>query len=229
MKLKWVDVAKGIAIILVVYGHVLDGLFNAGVTVPRYHLQHDFIYSFHMPLFFVLSGLFAKRVLVLPKLQFFRRQGIALLYPYLLWSVVQSGIMLIMSKYTNGGLTSLEFLMIPLDPFGQFWYLYDLFFIYILYYFIRIKTDDSFILVISILLFILAPYFEIWEFNRIFNHFVFFALGSIFLDIQDKNQHQRDSQHQQHQSLAIHQATNPATVGTQSHTKPDLTLPCLRA
>ena len=53
-----------------VYGHVLDGLFNAGVTVPRYHLQHDFIYSFHMPLFFVLSGLFAKRVLVLPKLQF---------------------------------------------------------------------------------------------------------------------------------------------------------------
>ena len=128
MKLKWVDVAKGIAIILVVYGNVLDGLFNAGVTVPRYHLQHDFIYSFHMPLFFVLSGLFAKRVLVLPKLQFFRRQGIALLYPYLLWSVVQSGIMLIMSKYTNGGLTSLEFLMIPLDPFGQFWYLYDLFF-----------------------------------------------------------------------------------------------------
>ena len=93
--------------------------------------------------------------------------------------------MLIMSKYTNGGLTTLEFLMIPLDPFGQFWYLYDLFFIYILYYFIRIKTDDSFILVISILLFILAPYFEIWEFSRIFNHFVFFALGSIFLDIQE--------------------------------------------
>ena len=47
--------------------------------------------------------------------------------------------------------------------------------------------------------------------------------------IQDKNQHQRDSQHQQHQSLAIHQTTNPATVGTQSHTKPNLTLPCLRA
>lgn len=41
---KWVDTAKGIGIILVVIGHIYEGL-------PK-----DFIYIFHMPFFFFLSG-----------------------------------------------------------------------------------------------------------------------------------------------------------------------------
>lgn len=45
-RLSWVDVARGIGIILVIYGHTL------GSSGHRY-----LIYSFHMPLFFFLSGL----------------------------------------------------------------------------------------------------------------------------------------------------------------------------
>lgn len=43
-RIEWVDIAKGIAIILMVVGHEIGG--NARI----------FIFSFHMPLFFILSG-----------------------------------------------------------------------------------------------------------------------------------------------------------------------------
>jgi fucose 4-O-acetylase-like acetyltransferase len=56
----WVDYAKGLGILLVVYGHVSRGVFNAGIKVDAelFKLVDSVIYSFHMPLFFFLSGLF---------------------------------------------------------------------------------------------------------------------------------------------------------------------------
>lgn len=59
MRESWVDYAKGIGILLVVFGHVNRGLQAAGIIMPSklYHLVDSIIYSFHMPLFF-LSGLF---------------------------------------------------------------------------------------------------------------------------------------------------------------------------
>jgi acyltransferase len=44
-RFNWVDNVKGLAIILVVLGHIASP-FSA------------FIYSFHMPLFFIVSGFF---------------------------------------------------------------------------------------------------------------------------------------------------------------------------
>jgi len=56
----WVDYAKAIGIILVVYGHVARGVFNAGLPMDeaRFVLVDSIIYSFHIPLYFFLSGLF---------------------------------------------------------------------------------------------------------------------------------------------------------------------------
>lgn len=47
-RVEWVDIAKGIGILLVVLGHCL----------PPYSLMNRIIFSFHMPLFFIISGFF---------------------------------------------------------------------------------------------------------------------------------------------------------------------------
>lgn len=62
MREAWVDYAKGIGIILVVFGHVNRGLYSAGIQLSgsSYLLTDSIIYSFHMPLFFFLSGLFLR-------------------------------------------------------------------------------------------------------------------------------------------------------------------------
>ncbi len=53
-RIHWIDIARGMAMDLVVIGHL--GLKNQFV---------QWIYSFHMPLFFILSGMTMKCVGVL--------------------------------------------------------------------------------------------------------------------------------------------------------------------
>ena len=57
-RLQYVDFLKGFAILCVVVGHI--AAFN-----PKCDLLIDFVYSFHMPLFFFISGfLFHKKNIV---------------------------------------------------------------------------------------------------------------------------------------------------------------------
>lgn len=51
-----IDIAKGIGIILVVLGHLSSPQYDIGWLSH----MHAFIYQFHMPLFFFLSGMFLK-------------------------------------------------------------------------------------------------------------------------------------------------------------------------
>ena len=68
---QWIDIAKVIGIFLVIYGH--GGLSDSTVR--------DFIYTFHMPLFFVLSGLLYKP---LSPIETIKKDWRTLLIPYLI-------------------------------------------------------------------------------------------------------------------------------------------------
>lgn len=56
----WPDTAKGIGIILVVFGHAWRAVNSSGMlpTGPLYTAVDPAIYAFHMPLFLFLSGWF---------------------------------------------------------------------------------------------------------------------------------------------------------------------------
>jgi uncharacterized membrane protein YcfT len=84
----WIDVAKGIAIIGVV-------LFHAGSVAPpstraaSLWAQLDIvIFTFILPLFFLVSGLVMGRALELPWRQFLIKRPLPLVYLFLLWSVI---------------------------------------------------------------------------------------------------------------------------------------------
>jgi len=72
-RVQWVDYAKGIGIFLVVFGHTLRGLVNSSIleTSTIVVSIDQWIYSFHMPLFFYLSGLFIERSASKPLREFF--------------------------------------------------------------------------------------------------------------------------------------------------------------
>lgn len=75
---------KGFAIFLVVFGHVLQGKIFP-VAVPL----HELIYTFHMPLFMFLSGLFAYKVEnATGKLTFLKKKVLLLIVPCLVWSIL---------------------------------------------------------------------------------------------------------------------------------------------
>jgi acyltransferase len=58
-RLYWVDTAKAIGMFMVYYGHVVETMVNAGFQIA--FGQFKFIYSFHMPLFFLIAGFFFRR------------------------------------------------------------------------------------------------------------------------------------------------------------------------
>lgn len=67
------DIMKGINILLMMLSHLVfpDGLVK------------QFIYSFHMPLFFILAGIFAKDISTIPSfLQFTNTNAKRLILPY---------------------------------------------------------------------------------------------------------------------------------------------------
>lgn len=183
-RISWVDYSKGIGILLVVYGHVILGLHdsNVGFQSLNYDLQHLFVYTTHMPLFFFLSGLFAANWVK-------RDAGLAiwqkvrtLLIPYFIWGIIQGLIMQVFSGQTNGGQGIADVLLLPIKPFAQFWFLYDLFFIFLVFYILKhvIKLSDLNIFIISFVFFLLSPMLHVWEFWRIAYHLPFFAVGTFF-------------------------------------------------
>ncbi len=59
-RVEWVDTAKALGMFLVFYGHLIKNLYSDGNDIA--FLQHKYIYTFHMPLFFFLSGFYFKPV-----------------------------------------------------------------------------------------------------------------------------------------------------------------------
>jgi len=83
------DVVKGITITLVVYGHMLRGLSDAGLNNHVLSVIDLVMFSFRMPLFFVLAGYNARGALERRSAAaYVRSRWEALIYPYIVWSVL---------------------------------------------------------------------------------------------------------------------------------------------
>ena len=85
-----VDIVKGLAIALVEYGHSTQGMQHRGWwESPAYFFSDTFVYSFHMPVFFFVAGLFLLGSLNRRGWKHFTLEKTkTILYPYLFWALV---------------------------------------------------------------------------------------------------------------------------------------------
>lgn len=128
-RVEWVDAARGIGILLVVYAHALRGLVTAGLypDAPHAKVQELLIYAFHMPLFFFIAGLWVERSLRRDRTRFLSDKLVTIAWPYLLWSLIEGTITVAVAPATNGGMTSSDVFGIALAPIHHYWFLYALF------------------------------------------------------------------------------------------------------
>jgi len=191
-RLSWIDYTRGIAIILVVYRHVFEGLKESGVPVQGFmflEYANIFFFSFRMPLFFIVSGIFLS--LSFKKRgfqQFVETKARMVLYPYFLWGFLQLTLQMLFTKYTNGHPTPSSYLNLFYLPreVGQFWYLYALFNVSVLNAFARnvLKIPVTFNILIGLLFFYLSSVvyqenIKIGLFFDILHNYIFFALGDL--------------------------------------------------
>jgi fucose 4-O-acetylase-like acetyltransferase len=186
----WIDYARGIAIILVLYRHVFEGLKSAGLAVQEYiELEHANVlfFSFRMPLFFIVSGIFFASSLQKRGLGTFTKvKAQTILYPYFIWGFIQLTIQIILSGYVNANRSAEDYLLLLYLPRGveQFWYLYALFNVSVLYAIMTAvaKFDYRWNLLLGIALYYLSAYLgqhkiNAWFLADIMHYYVFYAIG----------------------------------------------------
>lgn len=142
---KDMDIARGIGIFLVVLGHSFpDNKFNNN---PFYTYIYKFIYSFHMPLFFIVSGFFAYKIYNILNLSQYSKYIYGkfkrLMIPYFAISLIAIPIKLYMNRYAARPIELnnliVDVLLYPAGngtashpgtPIQYFWFIYTLFFIF---------------------------------------------------------------------------------------------------
>ncbi|WP_232630632.1 acyltransferase family protein [Methylobacterium sp. Leaf118] len=131
-RLAWVDVAKGLCIVLVVMMHSTLGTGEALGGEGFMHTVVAFAKPFRIPDFFLLSGLFLGRVIDRDWRLFADRRVVHFAYFYVLWVVIQSvfkaGLITADAIGTGGklaafGLHLAEALVVP---YSTLWFVYML-------------------------------------------------------------------------------------------------------
>lgn len=186
-RLNWVDYAKGIAICLVVIGHVNRGVVAAGLATPAskdvLSRIDEFVYTFHMPVFFFVGGMFTQRLRSRSLVQSLTSIISSIVYPYCVWATIQTLLMLAMARYTNSKATVESLWEISVSPPMQFWFLY-VYGILVLSYLAlaKIGIPRVGIAVIGVALWVLGAY-DILPWAQVLNWIQFYALFFVVGDV----------------------------------------------
>lgn len=182
-----VYILRGIAFFLVLFGHSFPDSAYGYINVYT-EFGREYIYSFHMPLFFIISGFCMTPLLsqkeVNVKNEIIKRSK-RLLIPYLFYSYIAIIPKLIFNSY----------MYIKFEPriiwetllgnsaSGTLWYLWNLFVINIFFLLIsRFTCNRKIWLLVSLILYIMHLLFPEFCFNKLLEYPVFYVIG-IFVSV----------------------------------------------
>ena len=127
-RIDWVDLAKGLCIILVVMMHSTLGVEKAAGETGWMHVAVQFATPFRMPDFFLISGLFLGLVIDRPWRRYLDRKVVHFLYFYVLWMTIQFALKA--PGWMGDGMGAGEIVRLYLlgfvEPFGTLWFIYAL-------------------------------------------------------------------------------------------------------
>ena len=191
-RMQWIDYARGICIILVCYRHCFEGLKQAKLNIhdyPTLEILNICFYSFRMPLFFIISGLFVSASLSKKGIgNYIGNRFKIIFYPLLIWGGLQVTMQLLMKDYVNAHRHPIDYLNLIIRPrlIEQFWYLNALFFVGALYailkYYLHVKLWQQ--VVLSTILYSVSSYIHFYEINAylfadIFHYYIYFCIGDL--------------------------------------------------
>ena len=117
-RIQYLDVAKGIGILLMIFGHI-----------DRGGIAQTWIYSFHMPMFFIISGiLHEKRHKEESVDEYINKKSRSLLWPYFVLSTITLGYLFLLSAFNKNGFDLSEIKLclkstILFQGYGNLWFI----------------------------------------------------------------------------------------------------------
>ncbi len=187
-RLDYIDIAKGLGMLAIIWGHIME----SGAT-------NVFVYSFHIPLFFFISGVVFRKDKYITFWSFMKRRIKTLIIPYLFFSFLTWVLWAVYSKVTHSTVDSyikpLLQTFIAQGSWGYLvhnvplWFVSCLLVIEVLYYFIC-KMDRKIAVLVPCGAFALLSYlmekltgiFDFktlpWSIGAAFAGIVFYGLGN---------------------------------------------------
>jgi fucose 4-O-acetylase-like acetyltransferase len=157
------------------------------MTLPTAWLNANIMFfSFRMPLFFILSGIFISGSLAkktLGKIIYSKFE--LLLYPYLIWAAIQITIQIFASQWANAHRTPKDYLYIFYQPkdLDQFWYLPALFNSTLVYLLTKtkLKLRGWMQILLGLAFYFLSPLCRtVSMMSDWMEFYIFFAIGDTF-------------------------------------------------
>lgn len=136
-----VDMLKGYACLLVVFGHVIMGIRKGGITSPEFFVEIEkFIWTFHVALFMFLSGyvysLVGGYLSKKTRLNFIKYKFINLAIPYFFFSTIYIIINSFVGSNVNNQFKIKDIFYLWKTPVAQYWFIYALLGLFLIYVFL---------------------------------------------------------------------------------------------
>lgn len=193
-RIQWIDCAKGILIITVVIGHVVTAYRTAGLFKESVLWTGivNFIYSFHMALFVMLSGYLHtmgnKQQTCCQKVI---SRLIAYGIPYISFSILYWIIKLLFSSFAHTVVNPVDILFIFLKPFGYLWFLYAVMIMQVIQdllgtnirkrnRYVHLAIAFSLMVIQSILTKQFGSDFSDYGISDVMKYYIFFTIGEYF-------------------------------------------------
>lgn len=175
----YLDVVKLFAIFIVLWGHCVQFMGGGDFwTNPVF----EFIYSFHMPLFMVISGFFFTSVMKYSFFEVIRKKALQLLLPVVVWAISISVFVFLWWAFVHGLKVPIPIMVREtlLSIKGDLWFLKCLFSCYLVSYIMKLVCKNDWLACImanSFFLFVpsffgemfLIPFFWMGYFMRLYN------------------------------------------------------------
>jgi uncharacterized membrane protein YcfT len=117
---RWVDIGKGLSILLVVFHH------SSHFFTPQMLIVDQVLIFFRMPLFFFASGLFLAKMMRYDLSKLLARRLAPLLYLYIFWSVLKWALVSGIPHLRGAAVDSSSILYLAWEPQATLWFIYAL-------------------------------------------------------------------------------------------------------
>jgi len=184
-----INIIRGLTLLFVLIGHcfVYPPTENENYIV---YFIYNFVYSFHMAVFFFISGFLASSKILSGKFDLKTetiKKARRILIPYFIVSIITFLIKLIMSDFARNDVKLSDFwkMFIGISPNGGMWFLYCLFvlsMIFMLFSKAKIRSRLFYVL-FGLVAYIISLVPGVYLIRNLLKYCIFFALGIVFNSI----------------------------------------------
>ncbi len=179
-RLRVFDVARGLAVVFVVFFHLNFGIANTpALDLPAAAREiNDALHLFRIPFLFFMAGLFAQRLLDQGWAHLWRRRLATLVWLYLSWTAIIFTARLVLGGHANHPAEATDLLAAPVYPVvDHLWFLYALGLSHLTLRALATRVPLAWIVAGALAASVGIPIFDNTNFSGYLHNFVYYAAG----------------------------------------------------